>query len=388
MQRTTVRWYLTFLCMTLAAVAPLEAQEEFLLRGYVEHQFSVSRSGNQWRMLDYDRFRAELDARAGRGTRASAAVVYQLYRGDTRVDVRDLLPDDLAALLDSTVVELDDQHFLNHAYFTLTPGRFQLTAGKQYLTWGAAWAFNPTELFRPKNLFEPTYEREGIGAVSAQLALGSLSDVLVALVPDGGFDESGKVVRARHHVAGFDVSALVAELHETPLGGGLGVTGLAPERRVTVGGDVSGEMLGLGIWMEATWSDRAEERWVETTVGGNYTLGDGTLLLVEGYYNGRGEWGRPYSAQLWLRRLSGDLRSLGKGMAYAVVTRPVGDLWNVGMSILSNLGDGSLVFIPSVSYAFAENVDLLFNGAVYAGGNGAEFGSGNHGGFLRGRVYF
>jgi hypothetical protein len=364
------------------------AQQQVRFTGYLEHQFAVNRAGDEWRMLDYDRLRVDVNARAGRGTRASAAVVYQLFRGDTEIDLRSFLPDDLAAALESTSVEIEDIHLLNHAYVRLDPGPVEITAGKQYLTWGAAFAFNPTELFRPKDLFQPSYDREGVGGLSAKVPLASLSDVMVALVPEGGFGEAGKVLRVRHHLAGFDISALGAEVYESPVPDGLGIPEQELERRVVVGGDISGEILGLGVWVEATWSDRADERWVETTVGGNYTLADGTLLMVEGYYNGRGEGDDPYSMELWLQRLSGDLRSLGKGMAYGVVSRPFGELWTGGLSTLANVSDGSFVLIPAVSYAFAQNVDLVFNGALYVGGEGTEFGSDNHGGFLRGRVYF
>ena len=75
-------------------------------------------------------------------------------------------------------------------------------------------------------------------------------------------------------------------------------------------------------------------------------------------------------------------------MLYGVVNRPFAQLWTVGVSTLANPGDGSLVFIPAITYAFAQNVDLVFNGAIYVGSSGSEFGSGNRGGFLRGRVYF
>jgi hypothetical protein len=377
--------------VALAAVvtsSQLQAQQEFRARGYFEHQFAVNHTADAWRQLDYDRFRVDLDARAGRGTFGTAAVVFQLYRGDTEIDVRDLLPANLASDIDSAVITLDHQHFLNHAYVRFQPGPVQLTVGKQYLTWGAAWAFNPTELFRPKDLFEPTYEREGVGALSTTLSLGSLSDVMVAFVPDGAFDTSGKLIRARHHVAGFDLSALAAVTHEALVPAGLGIDPDPLEQRVTVGGDVSGELLGLGIWAEGIWSDHANRRWAEITLGGNYSFTDGTLVLVEGYYNGRGQSQNPYPVESWLSRLAGSSRSLGTAMFYASGSRPLGQLWHVGMSVLGNAGDGSLVLIPSVAYAFAENVDVVFNGVLTIGGEGTEFGTDNQGGFLRGRVYF
>ncbi len=202
---------------------------------------------------------------------------------------------------------MEDRHFLNHAYVSIRPGPFEIVAGKQYLTWGAAWVFNPSELFRPKDTFEPTYEREGVGAVSAKLPLADLSEILVAFVPDGGFETSGKLMRARHHLGGFDLSVLVAEIHErTPPQELGGVPGLL-EQRLILGGDLSGELLGLGVWAEGTWSDHAGEKWVEATLGGNYTLSDGTLILVEGFYNGGGSGESP------TRRSSGSGSFQGTG---------------------------------------------------------------------------
>jgi len=369
-----------------AALAAQETGAKF--SGYVEHQTSVSRRESRWRLLDYDRVRFNLDAKAGRGATGAVGVIYQLYRGETRIPLASALPAALAPLADTMSAELDDRHYLNHAYLTLGSGALQITAGKQYLTWGAAYAFNPTELFRPKNLFEPGYDREGVGAASAKVALGPLSEVLVALVPNGGFSTSGKVARARHHVAGFDLSVLAAELHEAPARSTL--TGPAPplEQRVTLGGELTGEVLGLGVWAEGTWSDHAGTRWVEATVGSNYTLGDGTLVMVEGYYNGRGTSGGPYPAEAWLGRVFGTRRSLGRVLLYGLVSRPVHDLWTVGLAGLRNVGDRSMVLIPSVGYSFAQNVDLLFNGLVVVGHDGTEYGTGGHGAFLRARVYF
>ena len=359
--------------------------------GYLEHQFSASRSRGRWTQLDHDRLRADLVARAGRGVRLEAAAVWQLYRGDTRVRLSDHLPASVGASVDTASLVIEDRHFVSHAYLVLSPGGVEITAGKQYLTWGAAWVFNPTELFRPKDLIEPTYEREGVGALSARLPLGALSDLLVAYVPDGPFRTSGKVARARHHVAGFDVSALAAAVYEQPAATPGAVSahraGALP-RRLVSGGDVSGEVLGLGVWAEGTWNDFAGDRWTEATLGGNYTLPDRTLLLVESYFNGRGRSGDPYPAAAWLARLAGERRSLGRLVVFASASRPFGELWRVSLGALANPGDGSAALVPSVSHEFAENVELLAQGVVSLGHDGTEFGSGGVSGFVRGRVYF
>ena len=371
----------SFLFLPVAASAQVRTSAR--VTGYFEHQYSANRTNGAWSHLDYDRFRVDINATAGRRTRASAAVVYQLYRGDTDIALADFLPDDLAALADTITFRLENRHFVNHAYFTLRPGRFDLTFGKQYLAWGAGWVFNPTELFRPKNSIEPSYDREGIGAIALRMSVATLSDLQVVLVPEGPFDKSGKILRARTHVNGFDLSALAATLYEA-----VTFPGSVEERRITFGGDAMGELLGAGVWAEGTWNDHAGDRWVEVTVGGNYTLVDRTFLLFEGHYNELGKTSDPYPVHRWLGRLFGSRRPLGKITLFGMVNRPVDQLWTLGLSALGNPGDGSFVLIPSVAYAFAENVDLLFNGFIYAGGDGTEFGKHRLGAFLRGRVYF
>ncbi len=83
--------------VVLLVIAPLSGSAQLTsnLTGYLEHQFSVSRGDDGWGYLDYDRLRADLNASAGRGVRMSAAVVWQLFRGDTEVRLQDYLPADL-----------------------------------------------------------------------------------------------------------------------------------------------------------------------------------------------------------------------------------------------------------------------------------------------------
>lgn len=365
-------------------VRPAQAQLDTRLSGYLEHQYSLTRVQDRWRQIDYDRFRADLNVRAGKGSRASVSVIYQLYRGDTRLESSDFLPDGIQFGQDSVLAVLTNRNYLNHAYVVLGSRLIEVTAGKQYLNWGAAWVFNPTELFRPKNALEPGYDREGIDALSVRFALGPMSELLVGFVPNGSIDQSGRVVRLRHHVAGFDVTGLVASISDESLL----LKTVSSERRLVVGGDITGELLGLGVWSEGTWSRRGDQTWGELTVGGNYSLADGTLILVEAFFNGRGKSEGPYSAQAWLEKLSGTRRTLGNTTVVGMVRRSVGQLWTLGMVSLINPGDGSAVVIPSIAYSFAENVDLLFNGLLNLGGPGDEYGLDQIGGFLRGRIYF
>ncbi len=363
------------------------AQSSRRISGYYEHQFSGSQTDYGWTQLDSDRLRIDLDVKAGRDTRASAAVVWQRFSSSNSA-LRDFLPFGFDTLGFSSYMQPQENSYLNHCNVTIKAGPTTIVAGKQYLAWGAAWVFNPTELFRPKNAFEPSYEREGVGAISVSLPLGDLSDVQAVFVPEASFKRSGKLVRVRHHIAGFDLSAMAAEIWEVPVSEGLRIPWGNRKKRFTLGGDVSGELLGAGIWAEAAWSDQDDLRWMDVTVGGNYTLGDGTLLLLEGYYNGRGSSDEPYEIGSKLARATGLMKTLGKTTLYGSVTRPTGDLWNLGLSSIVNTGDQSAALIPIITYAFAQDVDLMFNGLVCIGREGAEYGADIYGGFIRGRVYF
>jgi hypothetical protein len=363
------------------------AQQPPRLSGYLEHQYSASRTVGGWSQLDYDRLRLDLAAVAGRSARVEAAVVWQLYRGNTSVRIRDLLPEVYRPLAPTTAVVIEDHYYLNHLYAVIPAGAFDLTVGKQYLAWGKAMAFNPTELFRPKNLLEPTYEREGVGALALRLTTGALGDVQAVLVPDGSFETSAKVLRVRQHLAGFDISALAAELHQGVGTSYLGGSAGPRRRRVTLGGDLSGELLGLGVWLEGTWSSHEGEEWVELTLGGNCTLPTGTLFTLEGYYDGRGKWTPPYPLTSWLGRLTGARRTLGRGMVFGMLSHS-GERWTPGLAGVGNTGDRSVVLIPNLAYGFAQDVDFIFNAYLPLGPDGSEFGTSGGGGFLRLRVYF
>jgi hypothetical protein len=360
------------------------------LSGYLEHQLSVARAPSGWGHIDYDRLRLDIDASAGRGMTASAAVVWQLYRGRTTASLADLVPADLRGQVPADAeYEIRERQYLNHAYIALYAGPATITAGKQHLAWGSGMVFNPTELFRPKALFDPTYEREGVGALAVALETGALSDVEAVYVPEDDWRTSAKVARVRGHLAGFDLSALAAEVWETdPVPALLEGTPATPEHRVVVGGDISGELPGVGIWAEGTWSRQDDARWVELTVGGNTTLPGNILLTVEGYLDGRGRTGEPYPVEDWLAVATGTRRTIGRGLVFGSISRPTGDLLSLALAALASASDGSAALLPSARYAFAENVDLFLQLIVTAGPDGTEFGTRGSGGLIRGRVYF
>lgn len=371
--------------------APVQAQVQApRLSGYLEHQFSVSETPSGWGHIDYDRLRLDIDASAGRGATGSAAVVWQIYRGRTTVPLAELVPAGLRAQVPAgAAYEIQDRQYLNHAYIALYAGPATITAGKQHLAWGRGAVFNPTELFRPKALFDPTYEREGIGALALALETGTLSDVQVVYVPEDDWRTSAKVARMRTHLAGFDLSALAAEVWETdPVPALLGRLPAAPARRVVLGGDVSGELPGIGIWAEGTWNRRDDIDWVELTVGGNTTLPGDFLVTVEGYLDGRGRTADPYPVEDWLAVATGTRRTIGRGLVFASLSHPASDLLGLAMAALTSASDGSAALLPSARYAFAENVDLFLQLIVTTGPDGTEFGTRGSGGLIRGRVYF
>jgi len=342
-----------------------------------------------WGHTDYDRLRIDMEGRAGRGVIASAGLVWQIYRGRTQILLSDLLPASLREeLTQNPTFTVDDRQYLNHAEITLFAGPLSLTAGKQHLAWGRGLVFNPTELFRPKALYDPGYEREGVGALAATLETGALSDASLVYVPEDSWRTSAKVARVRGHLAGFDLSAVAAERWEDDVVAEI-LGEQAPLRRLlTFGGDLSGEVLGLGVWAESTWSTLAGGDWVELTVGGNAALPGDLLFTLEGYYDGRGEWGGPYALDDWMAVAVGARRTLGRGMVFTSLSRPTGELLTLGMNGLANVGDGSAALLPNAAYSFAENVDIFLQLVVPVGADDTEFGARGSGGLIRGRVYF
>jgi hypothetical protein len=351
-------------------------------------------------LLDYNKLRIDLRAEADDNLDFAADVIFQTYHGRRKLNAFDFIPERIvskyAAELGVSVADLEpdfaipfeDEIFIDNAYVTYYSRRFNGRVGKQQLPWGSGYAWNPTDIFHDKNLLDPTYEKRGVNALRLEVPLGTMGRATAVLAPDATWKQSTRAVRVSQHIKGFDVAAVAGWLRDES------IDYLTFEEREIdrslFGGDLSGEIGGVGVWIEAAYN-RAKHRdnYEEILLGFDYTFEGGLYLMAEIFRNGDGATDKDeYTINSWMRLLSSDGENLGREYVLAGNTYPLTDLLTWSNFALANLNDGSAIVYPYLVYSLSDNTEVTLIGYLPVGQYDSEFGAFGAGAILRARVYF
>jgi len=383
--------------------------------GYYEPQFvGMSVKDNYFQMAS-NKLRVDLNADLSDKVSFGANFDYITYHGKTEWDVLDYLPEsvssvvsptqlqfyklrfgDLAQMVGPFPVARPDRIFLDNAYVHLSFKRFDLTIGRQQISMGTGYAWNPTDVFNTKDLLDPTYEQPGHNAIRADIPFSSMGSLVAYYAPGEEWKDSGKMIKFKSRIGHFDYSLLVIEKYWT-FTDYLTFTPLVHKRQV-FGGDFAGELFGLGVWGELGYNkltpieqykEKVDDYW-EMVFGLDYTLDSGTYIMAEFYRNtsGKTDW-REYNLNDWMRLLAQESRALGRDQLYSVIQHPLTDLMNIGCMSIFSISDKSLALVPTVSYSLFQDVELTLFGNFNLGKEGRTFGENmGQGGIVRLRVYF
>jgi hypothetical protein len=341
-----------------------------------------------------NKLRIDLSAKVSDRVSFGGNFDYITYHGRTRYYLTDYLPESVLAPIpedswDSYFIDFSDRNFLDNAYIRIEFDRFDLTAGKLQISPGTGYAWNPTDMYNVKDILDPTYEQPGHNAIRADIPIGLTGNATVLYEPEEDFERSGKFASVKIHAGHFDLSVTGGERHVTLSDFASGEITL--ERRRMIGGDFSGELIGLGVWGEAAWNYMSvSEDYFEGLVGADYTFESGLYLLNEIYLNERGKPDfEDYSFNDWMRYLTSERKAVCRSTWHSMAVYPATDLLTIGGAVFTSVSDGSLVLVPSVEYNASNNLDVTFLGNFYIGEEGKAFSSTlGQGGLLRLRYYF
>jgi len=381
------------LILLLGLWANLYAQK-LEVYGYFEPQLmGIAIKGNFYQ-LHSNKLRVDLKAKVGDNVTFGANFDYITYHGKTKWNILDYLPESVTAVVPPTTVPAynfvyDNRNFLDNAYLKLSFKFADLTLGKQQISLGTGYAWNPTDVFNIKDLLDPTYEQPGHNAIRFDIPLGHRYNLVVLYTPEDEWENCTKLLRLKGGILHFDYSFIVIERPWTftdyltfiPL----------VQKRQLFGADMAGQVLGLGVWGEVAYNrmEVTEDFW-EAVVGLDYTFDPGTYVLCEYYRNtlGKADY-RQYDLNDWMRLIMAETKALSRDQLYAFVNHPATDLLNIGCSFIASLSDGSVAIVPTVMYNIYENVELTFFGTFYTGREGTAYASNlGNGGIIRARVYF
>jgi len=396
----TTKWVFAVSLMSLL-MPTLTAQDNVELFGYYESQLLGTGIKGKFYQLFTNKLRVDLKSDLSDTITLAANFDYIHYMGKTEWDILDFLSEDLVSTIPEEmrafyVLVFSNDTFLDNAYIRFSVKPFDLTVGKQQVSLGTGYVWNPTDVFNIKDVLDPTYEQPGHTAIRLDIPLGSMYTLTTLYSPEETWDRSTKLVQLKGNISHFDYRLIAVE-RVWPFSD---YTEIDPEsmsfanvseNRKMLGGSTVGELVGLGVWAEYAynWMERSDD-FYELVVGSDYTFDFQTYVIFEYYRNTRGKSDfELYDIHDWMRFLVAEQKSICRDQAYVYVEHPATDLLNVGLQTVFCISDSSLAFVPTLGYSISDNVEIYAYLNFNLGQEGTVYGKNmGNGGLLRLRAYF
>ena len=375
--------------------SPLFSQDlEFF--GYFESQLMMARIQSETLQLYSNKCRVDLKSsyhQVDFGANLNALT----YHGKTEWFIPDYLPDRVVREIPETlrsyyILPFEDEIVVDNLYARFAFRKVDLTIGKQQISMGSGYVWNPTDLFNQKDLFDPTYEQPGHHAVRMDFAAGTRLNLTALYSPEADWSRSTKLLSVKAGLGRFDFTLTAIEknwlLHDYSALSGLAFKTDKTTRRMA-GLSVVGELAGLGVWFESGYNKMEnEDDFSEIVTGFNYTFDFETFVMFEYYRNSLARTGSSYTLNEWMRYLASEQKALNRDQIYLMIQHPVTDLTQLGLNLMMT-GDGSAALLPTLTSSPFENVELTAYANLYLGEKNTAFNKrlGN-GGLIRLRVYF
>ncbi len=371
--------------------------------GYFEPQLMSANLNGDWFTMNSNKLRLDIEAKPAKGVKFGANVNCFTYTGMTSYNLVDYIPWHLAQRIypyergEYTFIYADSIA-LDNVYLRMSWRLADLTVGKQQISYGTGYAWNPTDILNQKDQLDPTYEQTGHDAMRLDARITRNLNIMALYSPGKNWKYSTLMGRIKALLGGYDVSftALTTLWNTTdfyasdPQDTYLNYLPVE-ETRNLLGFDIFGQLAGFGVWGEIGFNDMQylDDFW-EAIFGFDYTFRNGLYFLAEGYYNSEApESSDEYTLTHWIRYLTGESKTLGQAQAYIYSHYPLTDLITIGGSVIGCVSDESAAVVPQVNYSLFQNVELTAFGNLFLGDEGTMYSKDmGNGGMLRLRVYF
>lgn len=375
-------WVISFLFL-VALLVTIVQERAFAgpveVFGYARSEISAS-DGKTSDLLLRHKIRFDFESHFSNRLFIGGNVNLMTYRGDDSGNFLNNVPDSIAisvppgarALFDYSFEDdvIWDNLFMKYAF-----PQFDLTVGKQQISFGSGYVWNPTDLFNVKNIIDPTDEKSGHKALRIDRPLSLSSRIMVLYDIADSSDESGVLIQYKTTCGHFDYSITLAEKYwsftdyETFTG--------AREKRKLIGFDMAGEAFGVGLWFEGAynWLQNSND-YYEFVLGSDYTWQNGFYLLMEYFHSSLGDNNSSdHDITSWMRSFTGEVKSISKDNLYVYGTYPLTDLMNIGMSVAWSISDGSFALIPVIDYSLLNDLHLEIFGGINLGKDDTAYSS-------------
>ena len=379
----------------------LFAQNGVELFGYFESQVMGAMVDNQIQNVIGNKLRVDLAYSPSDRISFAANFDYITYHGKTQWNILDFLSDDITNAIPPDmapfyILPFEDRNFLDNAYLKLAFKCFDLTVGKQQISLGSGYTWNPTDVFNVKDVLDPTYEQPGHNAVRLDVPLGNATTISAIYSPEDSWEESAKLFQIKTRIPRFDVTLIAIETmwnfhdytaFDPDIFNFLG----QPEKRNVYGGNLEGELFGLGLWAEYAYNEmEVSDNFHEFVIGTNYTFDCQTFVMLEYYRSTLGKTDvTDYTLNDWMRYFAAEQKAISQDQIYALVQHPVSDFIDMGVIGIGSISDGSFALVPTFNWSFSDNLDITAYANMNFGKKGTAYAKDSgSGGLVRARIYF
>ncbi|MFC1557064.1 hypothetical protein ACFL6I_06250 [candidate division KSB1 bacterium] len=396
-----MKWSILSLLIYFLSITTIKAQENVELFGYFESQIMGAKIKKEFYQVNANKLRVDLKSDLADNITFGANFDYINYNGKKQWNILEYLSNDITSTVPPEMQNLymfpfSDKQFLDNAYIRINFNDLDLTVGKQQISLGTGYVWNPLDVFNIKDVLDPTYEQPGHNAVRLDFALGNRYTLNFLYSPEETWNHSGKLVQLKGGISHFDFTMTAIEIlwrfHDYTHFDAVNMNFLElPEKRRILGASTAGELLGLGIWAEYGYNRMQYTKdFFELVVGADYTFDFQTFIMTEYYRNTLGKTDyRCYEFNDWMRQFTAEQKAISRDQVYMFLQHPVTDFLSLGSSGILSVSDKSFVIIPTLNYSFSDNMDIMAYLNYNFGKEGTAFSKATgNGGLLRARVYF
>ena len=118
--------------------------------GYYEIEYDHIQLANKSYNFSYNKLRLDLESRPGENVKIGANINFRLFNGKTEFNIFDFLPMDSGEINGETISSLSepllDEMYLDNIYLRTSFQLFDFTIGKQPISLGTGYAWNPLDI--------------------------------------------------------------------------------------------------------------------------------------------------------------------------------------------------------------------------------------------------
>ena len=339
--------------------------------GYYESEYSYLQLQNLDYNYGYNKLRLDLESRPSDHVMIAGNINFQLYHGKTDWDLIDVIPNSIGTDIESLSFALKDTLFLDNIYLRTSLSKFDFTIGRQPLSLGTGYAWNPLDIFNYKDLMDPTYEQPGVNALRIEIPVATNSVLDIILEPDSIWNMSSKMIQLKSHLGSFDFSLNGGnQYHVIPDGNSHYIS----DHVILGGGSFAGEFWEFGLWGETFWSLDADINFGEVVFGMDHTFNNGFYLMTEYFHNSLGAEKNEVTFDHYLYSFSGETHSLMQNYIFAMGMYNITDYISANLISFGNLDDESFILAPQLNWDAFEDVTVGVWVSQSFGENETEFG--------------